>query len=140
MSWGSSSQAKVAQLLAGTGVRGHVGVWGRILLFSPTVWAGEEGHTQEHAHTEERTCECCSYPLATHPLVSARGDFRDRRQDLALQLRQDPENVSCDPMLDLLDTQKPRNETVIECFRGRHKGGGAILLHFCGSPDPFFMQ
>ena len=35
---------------AGTGVRGHVGVWG------PTVWGagsgGERRDTQEHAHTE----------------------------------------------------------------------------------------
>ena len=34
---------------AGMGVRGHVRVWGGILLFSPTVWVGsgggEEGHT-----------------------------------------------------------------------------------------------
>ena len=41
---GSSSQGKVAQLLAGTdagtGVRGHAGVRGAILLFSPTMWAG----------------------------------------------------------------------------------------------------
>ena len=28
---------------------------------------------------------------------------------------------------------------IIECFRGRHRGG-AILLNFCGSPDPFFIQ
>ena len=44
---------------AGTGVRGHVGVWGAILLFSPTMWAGqgggEEGHTQEHTHTHTGT-------------------------------------------------------------------------------------
>ena len=26
---------------------------------------GEEGHTQEHA--QERTRECCTYPLATYP-------------------------------------------------------------------------
>ena len=42
---------------AGTGVRGHVQVWGGILLFSPTVWAGwghgggDEGHTHTHTHT-----------------------------------------------------------------------------------------
>ena len=33
----------------------------------------------------------------------------------------------------------PETGKFIECFRGRHRGG-AILLHFCGSPDPFFMQ
>ena len=32
---------------------------------------GEEGHTQEHAQ-EERTRKCCTYPLATYPLKSAR--------------------------------------------------------------------
>ena len=62
---------------AGTGVRGHVGVWGGILLFSPTVWVGfrggEEGHTQEH--TQERTRECFTYLLATYPLKSARKVF-----------------------------------------------------------------
>ena len=33
-----------------------------------------EGHTQEHTHThtQERTGECCTYPLATYPLKSAR--------------------------------------------------------------------
>ena len=36
------------------------------------VRGGEEGHTQEHTHTEERTRECCTYPLATYPLKSAR--------------------------------------------------------------------
>ena len=39
---------------AGTGVRGHVGVRGAILLFSPTIWAGlgggEEGHTHRNTH------------------------------------------------------------------------------------------
>ena len=34
------------------------------------VGGGEEGHTQEHA--QERTRECCTYPLATYPLKSAR--------------------------------------------------------------------
>ena len=29
-----------------------------------------EGHTQEH--TQERTRECCTYPLATYPLKRAR--------------------------------------------------------------------
>ena len=51
------------------GVRG-------ILLFSPTVWAGlggvEEGHTHTQEYTQERTRECCTYPLATYPLKSAR--------------------------------------------------------------------
>ena len=40
---------------AGKGVRGHVGVGCGILLFSPTLWAGQggaEGHTQEHTHTQ----------------------------------------------------------------------------------------
>ena len=46
----------------GTGMRGHVGVWGGILLFSPTVWAvsGAERrdthtHTHTHTHTREHT-------------------------------------------------------------------------------------
>ena len=89
---GSSSQGQVAQLLAGTdagtGVRGHVGVWGGILLFSLTVWAGSGGrggmrthththtHTQTHTHTHTHihvlTRECCTYPLATYLLKSAR--------------------------------------------------------------------
>ena len=34
------------------------------------VRGGEEGHTQEHA--QERRRECCTYPLATYPLKSAR--------------------------------------------------------------------
>ena len=29
---------------------------------------------------------------------------------------------------------------LMECFRGRHRGGGVILLHFCGSLRPFLMQ
>ena len=40
---------------AGTGVRGHVRVWGGILLFSPTVWAGSGGErrdTHTHTHTD----------------------------------------------------------------------------------------
>ena len=51
---GSSSQGYVAQLLAGTdagtGVRGHVGGAGGILLFSPTV--GERRDTHTHTHTQ----------------------------------------------------------------------------------------
>ena len=47
---------------------------GGFLLFSPTVWVGsggsEEGHT--HRNTQERTRKCCTYPLATYPLKSAR--------------------------------------------------------------------
>ena len=74
---------------AGTGVGVHVGVWGGILLFSPTVWTGSGAkrrdththkhthrnthiHTQEHTHTEERKRECCTYPIATYPLKHAR--------------------------------------------------------------------
>ena len=59
---------------AGTGVRGHVRVWGgdsAVQAHSMVgVRGGEEGHTQEH--TQERTRECCTYPLATYPLKSAR--------------------------------------------------------------------
>ena len=59
---------------AGTGVRGHVRVCGGDSAVQPHsmggVRGGEEGHTQEH--TRERTRECCTYPLATHPLKSAR--------------------------------------------------------------------
>ena len=45
---------------AGTGVRGHVGVCGGILLFSPTVWAGLGGERRDryrdtHAHTHRGT-------------------------------------------------------------------------------------
>ena len=43
---------------AGTGVRGHVGVRGAILLFSPTMWAGfggGKGGTHTHTHTQEHT-------------------------------------------------------------------------------------
>ena len=46
---------------AGTGLRGHVGVWGGIVLFSHTVlWVGsaggrEEGHTHTHTHTHTVT-------------------------------------------------------------------------------------
>ena len=87
---GSSSQGWVAQLLAGTdagtGVRGHVGVWGDNLLFSPHSTGGFRGraethtHTHTHTHTgththtqeQERTRECCTYPLATYPLKSPR--------------------------------------------------------------------
>ena len=29
-------------------------------------------HTGTHTHTQERTRECCTYPLATYPLKSAR--------------------------------------------------------------------
>ena len=34
------------------------------------VRGGEEGH--KHTHTQERARECCTYPLATYPLKSAR--------------------------------------------------------------------
>ena len=61
---------------AGTGVRGHVWVWGGDSAVQSHsvggVRGGEEGHTQEHTHTQERTRECCTYPLATYPLKSAR--------------------------------------------------------------------
>ena len=29
---------------------------------------------------------------------------------------------------------------LIECFRGRHRGGGHFYLIFCSSPDAFFVQ
>ena len=64
---------------AGTGVRGHVGVWGGILLFSPTVWAGSggraEGHTHRNTHTHTQRnvhANVAPTPLATYPLKSAR--------------------------------------------------------------------
>ena len=45
--------------MRGTGVRGHVGVWGGFLLFSPTVCVGSGGerrdthtHTGTHTHTQ----------------------------------------------------------------------------------------
>ena len=58
---------------AGTGVRGHVRVRGAILLFSPTIWAGAGGERRDtHRNTQERTRECCTYPLATYPLKSPR--------------------------------------------------------------------
>ena len=41
---------------AGTGVRGHVGVWGGILLFTPTVLAGSGGERRDtHTHTGAHT-------------------------------------------------------------------------------------
>ena len=56
----------------GVGVR--VRVRGGILLFGCTGrgWSGgrRQGHTQEQ--TQERTRKCCTYPLATYPLKSAR--------------------------------------------------------------------
>ena len=45
---------------------------GGILLFSTTVWAGSGGRGGTHTHTQEHTRECCTYPLATYPLKSAR--------------------------------------------------------------------
>ena len=36
-------------------------------------------------------------------------------------------------------TLQAASPSIIECFWGQHRGG-AILLHFCGSLDPFFMQ
>ena len=48
-------------MLAGTDAGG---VGGGILLFSPRT------HTGTHTHTQERTRECCTYPLATYPLKS----------------------------------------------------------------------
>ena len=39
---------------AGTGVRGHVGVRGAILLFSPTVWAGEGGERRDRHRNTHR--------------------------------------------------------------------------------------
>ena len=59
---------------AGTGMRGHVGVWGGFCFSAPHYgWGsggGEEGHAQEH--TQERARDCCTYPLATYPFKSAR--------------------------------------------------------------------
>ena len=64
------------QLLAGTdartGVRGQ-GAGGDSAVQPHSmggVRGGEEGDTQEH--TQERTCECCTCPLATCLLKSAR--------------------------------------------------------------------
>ena len=55
---------------------GSVTVWGWNGSSCSGFWAVsggvEEGHTQEHTHTQERTRKCCTYPLATYPLKSAR--------------------------------------------------------------------
>ena len=69
----------------GTGVRGHVGVWGDSAAQPHSmggVRGGEEGHTQEH--TQERTRECCTYALATYPLRSARIKRGWRRDESAM--------------------------------------------------------
>ena len=67
----------VAQLLAGTDagtwVRSHVRVWGGGFCCSVPQYRrgrGESGAT--HRNTQERTRECCTYPLATYPFKSAR--------------------------------------------------------------------
>ena len=63
---------------AGTGFRDDVGMWGGS-AFQPHsrggVRGGEKGHTHTHTqeHKQERTRKCCTYPLATYPLKSARG-------------------------------------------------------------------
>ena len=74
---GSSSQGQVAQVLAGTdvgpGVRGHVGVLGGGFCCSVAQYGWGQGesrgththtHTGTHTHTQERTRECCTYPLS----------------------------------------------------------------------------
>ena len=33
---------------------------------------GTHTGTHTHTHSQERTCKCCTYPLATYPLKSAR--------------------------------------------------------------------
>ena len=59
----------------GRGVRGHVGAWGAILLFSPTVQAGlgggEEGHAQEHTGTYTRMLHLpfSDLPLKKSPIL-----------------------------------------------------------------------
>ena len=68
-----------------------MGVWGGILLFSPTVWVGSGGerrdaHTHTHTHTEEHThtgtytqmlhLPFSDLPGRSYPLKSARIDFR----------------------------------------------------------------
>ena len=59
---------------AGTGVRGHVRLWGGILLFNPTVWAGswrgDERHTQEHtgAYTQMLHLPFSDLPLKKCPI------------------------------------------------------------------------
>ena len=49
--------------------------WGRVNREVQTVNSagGQKVHTEEHTHThtQERTCECCTYPLAAYPLKSA---------------------------------------------------------------------
>ena len=63
---------------AGTGVRGHVRVWGEFCCSAPQYGRGHGGgetrgtHRNTHTHREERTRKCCTYPLATYPLKSAR--------------------------------------------------------------------
>ena len=54
---------------AGTGVRGPLGVWEGILLFSPTVWAGSGGErrdTHTHRNTQEHTEEHTGTHRGTH--------------------------------------------------------------------------
>ena len=55
-----------------------MGVWGGDSAVQPHCMGGvrgrEKGHTHTHrnTHTQERTRECCTYPLATYSLKSAR--------------------------------------------------------------------
>ena len=57
----------------GVSVRGQVRVWGECCCSGPQYGWGRGGemrdthtHTGTHTHTEERTRECCTYPLATY--------------------------------------------------------------------------
>ena len=71
---------------SGTGVRGHVGVWGGICCSALGGSGGErrDTHRNTHTHTQERTRECCTCPLATCPLKSARMFAEDISEDFSL--------------------------------------------------------
>ena len=62
---------------AGTGVRGHVGVWGGILRFSPTVWAGSGGERRDtHTGTHTGTyTQMLHLPFSDLPLKKCPKDF-----------------------------------------------------------------
>ena len=79
---------------AGTGVRGRVRVWGEFCCSAPQYgWdhgGGDEGHTQEHTHTDTGTyMQMLHLPFSDLPLKKkfANSEHKSDSVNLAFSLR-----------------------------------------------------
>ena len=67
---------------------GDSAVW----LHSTGVVRGQGAGTHKEKHTQERTRKCCTYPLATYPLKSARNIFQQFSRDFPGVFLENPPN------------------------------------------------